>query len=95
MIPVLLLCGAAAAIAAGRACRAVDLERPLFAMGLVVTSACQVVAGLALVASDVPLWTQAGYVAAIGAATASGTGLFIAPGLTRLLRGITGGKREA
>jgi hypothetical protein len=86
VIPALLLTGTAAAIAAGRACRAVDLERPIFAMGLVVTSACQVAAGLALVFSNVPQWTQVGYVAAIGAAAASGAGLFIAPGFTRLLR---------
>jgi hypothetical protein len=90
VVPALLLSGAAAAIAAGRACRAVDEQRPLFAMGLVVVSACQVVAALALVVSGVPAWIHVGYVAAIGAAAASGAGLFVAPGLTRLLRSMVG-----
>ncbi len=86
MLPVLLLAGAAASIAAGRACRAVDSRTPLFATGLLVVSACQGVAALALIASAIPVWTQVGYVAAIGAVLASGTGLFVAPGLARMLR---------
>ena len=95
VIPALLLCGAAAAVAAGRACRAVDLQRPIFAMGLVIVSACQVVAAVALVLSGVPMWMHVGYVAAIGAAAASGAGLFVAPGITRLLRNMVGIKSEA
>lgn len=86
MVPALLLGGAAAMVAAGRSCRAVDLRRPLYAMGLLVTSACQIVAGLALVATDVPLWVQIGLITAMGSAIASGVGLFVAPGLARLLR---------
>ena len=95
VIPVLLLSGAVAVIAAARACRAVDLQRPLFAMGLVVVSACQVAAGLALVLTGVPQWMQVGWVAAIGAAVASGAGLFVAPGLARLLRSMVGMRKEA
>lgn len=86
VIPVLLLSGAAASIAAGRACRSIDGETPLFATGLLVVSTCQGVAGLALVASTIPLWSQLGAVASVGAVLASGTGLFMAPGLVRLLR---------
>jgi hypothetical protein len=86
MIPAFLLTGAAAMIAAGRSCRAVDLRRPLYAMGLLVTSACQVAAGLALVTSGVPMWTQIGLIAAAGSAIASGMGLFVAPGMARVLR---------
>jgi hypothetical protein len=86
MIPAFLLAGAAAMVAAGRSCRAVDLRQPLYAMGLVVTSACQVAAGLALVSTGVPMWTQIGLIAAAGSAIASGVGLFVAPGLTRVLR---------
>ncbi|MEM6293579.1 MAG: hypothetical protein AAGA54_20060, partial [Myxococcota bacterium] len=86
LLPALLLGGASASIAAGRACRAIDAKTPLFATGLLVVSACQGVAGLALVASSIPLWTQIGTVAAVGAVLASGTGLFVAPGLAQLLR---------
>jgi len=86
VLPGILLVGAAATIAAGRACRAIDLQRPLFATGLIVTSLCQVAAALALVASDVPPWRQLGIVVVIGSAVASGVGLFVAPGLCRALR---------
>jgi hypothetical protein len=90
VVPVLMLVGAGAMVAAGRACRAVDMSRPFFAMGVLTTSACQVAAGLALVAADVPAWTQVGIVAAVGAAVGSGIGLFVAPGLTRMFRAIGG-----
>jgi hypothetical protein len=90
MLPALLLVGAAAMIAAGRAGRAVDLSKPFFAMGLLTTSACQVAAGLALVASGVPAWTEVGLAVAIGSAVASGAGLFVAPGLARILRTVGG-----
>jgi hypothetical protein len=86
VLPGILLVGAAATIAAGRACRAIDLRRPLFATGLIVTSLCQSAAAIALIATDVPAWRQLGLVVAIGAATASGVGLFVAPGLCRALR---------
>lgn len=94
VIPALLLCGAAAVVAGARACRAVDLQRPLFAMGLVIVSACQVAAGLALVLTGVPQWMHVGWVAAIGAAIASGAGLFVAPGVARLLRSMVGVRSE-
>jgi hypothetical protein len=86
VLPGILLVGAAATIAASRACRAIDLQRPLFATGLLVTSLCQAAAAIALIASDVPAWRHLGLVVAIGAATASGVGLFVAPGLCRALR---------
>lgn len=84
LVPALLLVGASALVAGARACRAVDLDRPLYAVGLLVTGLCQVVAGLALVASGLPLWSQIGMCVAIGASIASGAGLFVAPGLARL-----------
>lgn len=87
MVPALLLVGAAATISSGRACRAIDLHRPLFATGVVVTSLCQIASGAALIASGVPVWQGLGIVVVLGAATASGFGLFLAPGIVRLLRG--------
>lgn len=93
MVPALLLVGAAATIASGRACRAIDLQRPLFATGVVVTSLCQIASGAALVASGVPVWQGLGLVVVLGAATASGFGLFLAPGVVRLLRGAFGRDR--
>lgn len=86
IVPALLLVGASALVAGARACRAVDLGRSFYAIGLLVTGLCQVVAGLALVATGVPLWSQIGMCVAIGASIASGAGLFVAPGLARLLR---------
>jgi hypothetical protein len=86
LVPALLLVGASALVAGARACRAVDLGRPFYAVGLLVTGLCQVVAGLALMATGVPLWAQIGLCVAIGSSIASGAGLFVAPGLARLLR---------
>lgn len=86
LLPALLLVGAAALVAGGRACRAVELRRPFFATGLLVTGLCQVVAGVALLSTGVPAWERIGWLTAIGAAIASGTGLFIAPGIAKLLR---------
>ncbi|MBP7285581.1 MAG: hypothetical protein KBB21_03150 [Nannocystaceae bacterium] len=94
MVPALLLVGAAATISSGRACRAIDLQRPLFATGVVVTSLCQIASGAALVASGVPVWQGLGIVVVLGAATASGFGLFLAPGVVRLLRGAFGRDRH-
>jgi hypothetical protein len=91
MLPTLLLVGAAAMIAAGRACRAARLQRPFSSAGLWVTSLCPAVAGLALVSSGVPQWEQWGLVTAIGAVLAAGVGLFIAPGLTAVLQSLGGG----
>lgn len=86
MVPGWLLAGAAATVAAGRSCRAVDLQRPMFVTGLLVTSLCQIAAGLALVVSPVPMWRELGSIVIIGAAVASTIGIVAAPGLCRLLR---------
>jgi hypothetical protein len=94
VLPGILLVGAAATIAAARACRAIDLRKPLFATGLIVTSLCQSAAAIALIATDVPAWRQLGIVVVIGAATASGVGLFVAPGLCRALRRFGRGEAE-
>ena len=91
MLPALLLVGASATISAGRACRAIDLGRPLFATGIIVTSLCQVAAGVALLGSGVPMWRGLGLVIVLGATAASGIGLFVAPGVCRVLRRVSGG----
>lgn len=90
-----VLVGAAAVVAAGRACRAVDLQRPLIAAGLLVTNLCQVAVGLVLVLMGEPLWAEIGMVIAFGCALASGAGLFVAPGLAALLRGLARDPKEA
>lgn len=87
LLPAILLVGAAATIAGARACRAVVLGERFYAMGLLLSALCQVVAGLTLVASADPLWSQIGVVIAVGAMIASGTGLFVAPGMMRLFGG--------
>ncbi len=84
LVPALLLIGASALVAGARACQAVALKRPIYATGLMVTGLCQVVAGLALVGTGIPLWGQIGLCVAIGASMASGAGMFVAPGLARL-----------
>lgn len=91
MLPALLLVGASATISAGRACRAIDLGRPLFATGIIVTGLCQVAAGVALLSSGVSMWRAMGLVIVLGATTASGIGLFVAPGVCRVLRRVGGG----
>lgn len=90
MLPALLLVGASATIAAGRACRAIDLGRPLFASGIIVTSLCQVTAGAVLLVSGIALWRTMGLVVVLGAFTASCVGLFVAPGFCRILRRVIG-----
>jgi hypothetical protein len=90
MLPALLLVGASATISAGRSCRAIDLDRPLFATGIIVTSLCQVAAGVALLGSGVAMWRTMGLVVVLGATTASGIGLFVAPGICRVLRRVAG-----
>jgi hypothetical protein len=74
-------------IAAGRACRAIDLGRPFYATGLLVASFCQISAGAALVASKFAVYEQLGTVIIVGSALGSGIGLFVAPGLAVLMRG--------
>jgi hypothetical protein len=86
VLPAWLLAGAAATVAAGRACRAVDLQRPMFVTGLIVTSLCQVAAGLALVVSPVPVWRELGGVVMIGVVAASVIGIVVAPGVCAMLR---------
>lgn len=85
LLPALLLVGAAAMIAGGRACRSVTQGERFYATGVLMSAMCQVVSGLALVASGDPLWIQVGLVVAMGAVLAAGAGLFVAPGMMRLL----------
>ena len=95
MLPALLLVGASSTISAGRACRAIDLGRPLFATGIIVTSLCQVASGVALLATGVSMWRALGLVVVLGAITASGVGLFVAPGVCRVLRRLHSGDAPA
>lgn len=98
VLPALLLVGAAAMIAGGRACRSVTRDERFHATGVLLSAMCQVVAGVALVASGDPLWSQVGLVVAMGAVLAAGAGLFVAPGMMRLLGGDVPGstaKKEA
>ncbi len=85
LLPALLLVGAAATVAGGRACRSVELDQPTVASGLLVTGTCQVIGGLALLVSAEPLWRQIGLAASVGCALAAGLGLFVAPGMAELL----------
>lgn len=87
VLPALLLVGAAAMIAGGRACRAVSRDERFHATGVLLSAMCQVVAGVALVGSGDPLWSQIGLVVAMGAVLAAGAGLFVAPGMMRLFGG--------
>jgi len=87
LLPALLLVGAAATIAGARACRALSLDEPFYGTGVLLSSLCQVVAGLTLIASADPLWSPVGTVVALGAVLAAGAGLFIAPGMFRLFGG--------
>ena len=84
LLPVLILVGASAAVAGGRACRAVSLAQPIVARGVLLAGACQVTIGLILLGSGQPLWRELGLALAIGSALASGLGLFATPGLARL-----------
>jgi hypothetical protein len=85
LVPALLLVGAAAGVAAGRSCRAVQLDRPLVARALLLAGSCQVVAGLALLGSSQPVWRELGLAIAIGCMFASGLGMFAGPGIARLM----------
>jgi hypothetical protein len=87
VLPALLLVGAAAMIAGGRACCSVTRDERFYATGVLLSAMCQVVAGVALVASGEPLWSQVGLVVAMGAVLAAGAGLFVAPGMMRLFGG--------
>jgi len=93
MLPVVLLVGAAAVVAGGRACQSVRNDERLHATGVLLSGLGQAAAGLALFASRDPLWEQLGLMVAVGAVIASGAGLFVAPGLMRLFGG--GGRGAA
>ncbi len=86
-LPALLLIGAAAMIAGARACRSVAHQERFYATGVLLSGLCQAVAGLTLVASGDPLWRSVGLVVAVGSVVASGAGLFVAPGIMRILGG--------
>src|SRR5690606_8669895 len=85
LLPILLVVGAAAAVAGGRACRAVSLGQPIVARGQLLSGACQVMIGVVLLVSAQPLWRELGLALAIGSALACGLGLFATPGLAMLL----------
>ncbi len=85
LLPVLLLVGAATGVAAGRSCRAVALDRPMVARGLLLAGLCQVVVGIALLTSTQPVWRELGLAIAIGCMLAAGLGMFAGPGIARLL----------
>jgi hypothetical protein len=87
LLPVILLVGAAAGVAGGRACRAVSLGQPIVARGLLLAAACEVIAGGVLLSSGQPLWRELGLALAIGSALASGLGLFATPGLASMFTG--------
>jgi hypothetical protein len=84
LLPVLLVVGAAAAVAGGRACRAVSLGEPIVARGQLLSGACQVAIGVVLLGSAQPLWRELGLALAMGSALACGLGLFATPGLAML-----------
>lgn len=85
LVPVFLVAGASATVAAARACRSADTGTPVFATGVLAAGVAQATAGLALAASPIPLWADLGIAAAAGALLASGVGLFVGPGLAALL----------
>lgn len=87
-LPGLLLVGAAATVAGGRASQAIERQQRVLASGWMLTGACHALAGLALFASAHPLWRQTGLVVAVGAALASGIGIFVTPGLVAFLNRI-------
>jgi hypothetical protein len=85
LLPALLLVGSSTGVAAGRSCRAVALDKPVVARGLLLAGSCQVVAGLALLSSTQPLWRELGLAIAIGCMLAAGLGMFAGPGIARLI----------
>ncbi len=85
LLPVFLIAGAAATLAAAGACRSAESGAPVFATGVLAAGVAQATAGLALAASPIPLWADIGITAAAGCLLASGIGLFVGPGLAALL----------
>ncbi|HVI03468.1 MAG TPA: hypothetical protein VM869_32465 [Enhygromyxa sp.] len=84
LLPILMVVGAAAAVAGGRACRAVSLGQPIVARGQLLSGGCQVVIGVVLLTSAQPVWRELGLALAMGSALACGLGLFATPGLAML-----------
>ncbi|PRP96099.1 hypothetical protein [Enhygromyxa salina] len=98
LLPAILIVGATAGVAGGRACRAVSMGQPIVARGLLLAGGCQVIAGGVLLISAQPLWRELGLAVAIGSALACGLGLFATPGLASLfgkLRGRRAPKKPA
>ncbi len=90
LLPGFLLVGVAATIAAGRSCRAVQLNTPVAASGILLAGLCQLCGGLALASSAETMWRELGLVVAIGTSFASGIGIFVSPGVDALLRSMWG-----
>ncbi len=85
LLPVFLVSGAAATLAAAGSCRSAESRAPVFATGVLAAGVAQATAGLALAASPIALWADLGITAATGSLLASGIGLFVGPGLSALL----------
>lgn len=95
LLPVLLVVATAAALAGARACAAVARGESIAWPPIVTAAACLLVAGAALLSSAQPLWRELGVALAIGSVLACSLGLFVAPGLARLLRGLPAAKPPA
>ncbi len=85
LLPIFLLVGASAGLTGARACKAVALGQPIAEPGLLVSTGCQIVVGLALFGVGQPLWRELGLALALGSALACVLGMFITPGLATLL----------
>lgn len=92
LLPVLLVVATAAALAGARACAAVARDESIAWPPIVTAAACLLVAGAALLSSAQPLWRELGVALAIGSVLACSLGLFVTPGLARLLRGLPAAK---
>ena len=92
LLPVLLVVATAAALAGARACAAVARGEAIAWPPIVTAAACLLVAGAALLSSAQPLWRELGVALAIGSVLACTLGLFVTPGLARLLRGLPAAK---
>ncbi len=88
--PAFVLVAIAAAIAAGRSCKAVDDNAPQLGGGVLVSGICQCSVGAALLTTGEPLWQLWGIVLTCGCAIAAGIGIFAAPGMCWLMRRLVG-----
>ena len=91
-LPVVLIVGVTAALAAARACEAARRDEPILAQGLLLAGGCQIVVGLIMLAGSAALWRELGLCLALGSALGCGLGLFVGPGLARLARGLDRGR---